>query len=59
MHKAVCCFREGFKCSQAQLATYGEQFGLDRELALKVADFFECMKGWNHETVDHRTNEKI
>jgi C_GCAxxG_C_C family probable redox protein len=45
MHKAVCCFREGFNCSQALLATYGEQFGLDRELALKMANVFGAGMG--------------
>jgi C_GCAxxG_C_C family probable redox protein len=40
MHKAVCCFREGFNCSQALLSTYGEQFGLDKELAYKIANVF-------------------
>lgn len=37
---AVSCFNEGFACSQALLSTYGPQFGLDRETALKVADAF-------------------
>jgi C_GCAxxG_C_C family probable redox protein len=45
MHKAVCCFREGFNCSQALLATYGEQFGLDREIALKIASVFGAGMG--------------
>lgn len=34
---AVGCFREGFSCSQAILSTYGSQFGLERETALKAA----------------------
>ncbi len=34
---AVGCFREGFSCSQAILATYGGDLGLDRETALKAA----------------------
>ncbi|MBI5055106.1 MAG: C_GCAxxG_C_C family protein [Nitrospirae bacterium] len=45
MHKAVCCFQEGFNCSQALLSTYGEQFGLDRELALKMASTFGAGMG--------------
>ncbi len=45
MHKAVCCFREGFNCSQALLSTYGEQFGLDRELALRIASVFGAGMG--------------
>jgi len=36
----VSCFREGFSCSQAILSTYGTQFGLNREIALKVAEAF-------------------
>ena len=38
--RAVSCFEEGFSCSQAMLSTYGQQFGLARELALKVAGAF-------------------
>lgn len=34
---AVACFREGFSCSQAILATYGDDFGLPRETALRAA----------------------
>ena len=34
---AVACFNEGFNCAQAVLSTYCEQFGLDRETALRVA----------------------
>ncbi|OHB60832.1 MAG: hypothetical protein A2167_00815 [Planctomycetes bacterium RBG_13_46_10] len=37
---AVACFIEGFNCSQAMLSTYGPEFGLDRELALKLASGF-------------------
>ena len=33
-------YKEGFVCSQALLSTYGEQFGLDREIALRVAAAF-------------------
>ena len=33
---AVGCFREGFSCSQAILSTYGPEFGLAREMALKA-----------------------
>jgi len=38
--QAVSCFEEGFGCCQALLSTYGAQFGLDRETALKVAEAF-------------------
>jgi len=37
---AVSCFQEGFSCAQAMLSAYGPQYGLDRELALKVAGAF-------------------
>ncbi|UCD85357.1 MAG: C_GCAxxG_C_C family protein, partial [Deltaproteobacteria bacterium] len=37
---AVSCFKEGFSCSQVLLSTYGTDFGLDRETALKVAGAF-------------------
>ncbi|MBM3118156.1 MAG: C_GCAxxG_C_C family protein [Chloroflexi bacterium] len=40
VEEAVSCFREGFMCSQALLSTYGGQFGLDRETALKVSAAF-------------------
>jgi len=34
---AVACFNEGFNCAQAVLSAYCEQFGLDRETALRIA----------------------
>lgn len=37
---AVSLFKQGFSCSQAVLAAYGECFGLDRGLALRVAAGF-------------------
>jgi C_GCAxxG_C_C family probable redox protein len=37
---AVSCYKKGFSCSQAILSVYGEQFGLDREIALRVAGAF-------------------
>jgi len=37
---AVSCFKEGFVCSQAVFSTYGPQFGVDRELALKISGTF-------------------
>lgn len=37
---AVACFREGFNCSQAILSTWGGDFGLGRETALRVASGF-------------------
>ena len=40
VERAVSCFKEGFSCSQALLSTYGAQFGLNREMALKVSGAF-------------------
>lgn len=40
VEEAVTCFKEGYICSQAILATYGTQFGLNRDIALKIADGF-------------------
>jgi C_GCAxxG_C_C family probable redox protein len=38
--KAVSTFDQGFCCSQAVLSTFGEELGLDRTLALKLAESF-------------------
>jgi C_GCAxxG_C_C family probable redox protein len=38
--KAKTIFGEGFSCSMAVLATYCEQFGLDKKLAYKVSSGF-------------------
>ena len=40
VERAVSCFKEGFSCSQALLSTYGAQFGLNREMSLKVSGAF-------------------
>lgn len=40
VESVVSMYREGFVCSQAMLSTYGTKFGLDREIALKVAAAF-------------------
>ena len=40
IESARAIFKEGFSCSQAMLAAYGESFGLDRETALRVAAGF-------------------
>lgn len=37
---AIACHKEGFNCAQSVLAAYADQFGLDREMALKVAGAF-------------------
>ncbi len=45
VEKAVSLFLKGFRCSQAILSTYGQQFGLERELALKLASPFGAGMG--------------
>jgi C_GCAxxG_C_C family probable redox protein len=40
VEKAVGLFQEGFSCSQALRSTYGERYGLARDLALKLGDAF-------------------
>lgn len=35
--QSVELFRQGYNCAQAILIAYGEQFGLDRETALRLA----------------------
>jgi C_GCAxxG_C_C family probable redox protein len=37
VERAVNGFQEGFNCCQSVLSTYGPRFGLNRELALKLA----------------------
>lgn len=40
VEEAISLFKKGFRCSQAILSTYGIEFGLDQELALKLASPF-------------------
>ncbi|MBN2185771.1 MAG: C_GCAxxG_C_C family protein [Candidatus Krumholzibacteriota bacterium] len=37
---AAACFEEGFSCAQAIVSAFGEESGLDREMALKVSGAF-------------------
>ena len=37
---AISCFKKGFNCSQAIVSTYGRQFDLNHELALKISTAF-------------------
>ena len=37
---AVSLFQKGFSCSQALLAAYADRFGLEREVALRIAAGF-------------------
>ena len=34
---AIVCFNSGFNCAQAIVSTYCEQFGMDKETALKAS----------------------
>ena len=45
IENAVSLFKKGFRCSQAILSTYGTQFNLDREVALKLASPFGAGMG--------------
>jgi C_GCAxxG_C_C family probable redox protein len=38
--QTVSCFKNGLNCTQAVLTVYGPQFGMDREIALKVGGAF-------------------
>ena len=40
VQQAVLLFEQGCNCSQAILSTYGEQYGINRETALKLASGF-------------------
>jgi C_GCAxxG_C_C family probable redox protein len=40
VERAVSLFQEGFSCSQALVAAYGDCFGLDRDFALRIAAGF-------------------
>lgn len=38
-------FGDGFGCAQAMVSVYGQKFGLDRKLGLKVSAAFSCGLG--------------
>ena len=40
VERAVSTYKEGFNCSQALPSTYGTQFGIDREIALRLSSAF-------------------
>ena len=40
VEQAIACFESGLNCSQSVFAPYAEQFGLGREIALKIASCF-------------------
>ena len=37
VNDAVACFESGFNCSQAVFCTYCDEFGVDKDTALKIA----------------------
>ncbi|MGA2586499.1 MAG: C-GCAxxG-C-C family protein [Candidatus Aminicenantales bacterium] len=38
--RAAALFQEGFSCSQAVFATFSEDFGLDRDISLRLSQAF-------------------
>lgn len=44
---AVALFRQGFSCSQAVLAVFAPDFGLDREMALRISQGFGAGIGYS------------
>jgi C_GCAxxG_C_C family probable redox protein len=50
IEKAVSLFQEGFNCSQAVFSTYAVEMGMDRDIALKVAQAFGGGMGQMGET---------
>lgn len=38
--EAVSCFTDGFNCSQAVFSTYSPEFGVDKDVALRIASSF-------------------
>ena len=50
VERAVGGFREDFNCCQSVLSAYGPRFGLDRELAIKLASGFGGGIGHQGET---------
>jgi len=40
VEEAVNLFNSGYACSQAIVATYGQPFGIERKMALKVTAGF-------------------
>ena len=50
VERAVSLFKKDFSCCQAVLSTYGPQFGLDHETALKISGAFGGGMGCMGET---------
>jgi C_GCAxxG_C_C family probable redox protein len=45
VEQARDCFARGFNCAQSVISTYGPEFGLEREMALRVAGAFGAGMG--------------
>lgn len=45
VNQAIECFNNNFNCSQALLSTYSEEFGLEKETALKLSCGFGAGMG--------------
>lgn len=50
VENAVACFQDGFNCSQAILATYCKEFGMDNKTALQIACGLGAGMGRRQET---------
>jgi C_GCAxxG_C_C family probable redox protein len=50
VEQAISCFKDGFNCSQAVLSAYGQEFGLDSKVALKISCGFGAGMGCMGET---------
>ena len=50
VEQAVSCFKDTFNCSQAVLSAYGQEFGLDGKVALKISCGFGAGMGCMGET---------
>ncbi len=57
--KALAHFSEGFSCSQSVLIAFAEDFGLERELALRVAGAFGGGMGRSAQTCGAATGALI
>ena len=45
--EAVALFRHGFSCSQAVLSVFAPQFGLERDIALRISQGFAAGIGYS------------
>jgi len=45
-NEAAALFRHGFSCSQAVLSVFAKQFGLERDIALRISQGFGAGMGY-------------